>query len=148
MRKACAYAAFVMLAFSALSSCSKGGGGGGNGGGGGGGGGGGTPEVNLVVTTDPAVNSLQAPSLGPFSVKVTVTSTMPPSGVKIDVSAKKDDGTNSAAFFTTTSTTSTAATTFTITNTPASTQCLVNITVTSVSKPTNQWTGSYRYARK
>jgi hypothetical protein len=144
MKKVAVSVAFALLTLSGLLSCSKGG----SGGGGGGGGGGGTNEVNLAVTLDPPVNSVQAPSLGPFSVKVSVTSTMPPQGVKIDVSAKKDDGSGSAAFFTNSTTTSTAVTTMNINSTPVSSTNLVTVTVTSVSKSSNTWTGTYRYARK
>jgi hypothetical protein len=39
-------------------------------------------------------------------------------------------------------------TTFTITNTPVGVQCIVEIKVTSLSKSSNQWTGSYHYSRK
>jgi hypothetical protein len=121
-------------------------------------GGGGTPppppppppptEADLVVTTTPAVGSVQPPTNGPFDLTVTITSTMPPSGVKIVVNARKDDGTNPAPFFTTTVNTSTSVNNFSITNTPAATQCIVDITVTSLTKATNVWSGVYRYSRK
>ena len=120
-------------------------------------GGGGTPpppppppptEADLIVTTTPAVGSVQPPTNGPFDLTVTITSTMPTSGVKIDVNARKDDGTNPAPFFTTSVNSTTSANNFSITNTPAATQCIVNITVTSLTKPTNVWSGIYRYSRK
>jgi hypothetical protein len=115
----------------------------------GGGGGGGTTEANLVVTTNPGNGSVQAPALGPnFDLSVTVTSTMPPSGVKIEISAKKDDGTNPPAFYTQTVNTSSAVSNFTITSSPVASQCLVEVKVTSLTKATNVWTGSYRYSRK
>lgn len=117
-------------------------------GGGGGGGGGGTTEANLAVTTNPANGSVQAASNGPFDLVVTVTSTMPPSGVKVEINARKDDGTNPAPFFTSTNNSTTAANNYSITGTPATTQCIVDIKVTSLTKPTNIWTGSYRYSRK
>lgn len=107
-----------------------------------------TTEVNLAVQTDPAIGVVMAPSIGPFNLKVTVTSTMPPNGVKIDVSAKKDDGSNSAPYFSTSTNTTGAVTNFNITNTPSNVQCLVEIKVTSLTQPSNQWTGSYRYSRK
>ena len=66
--------------------------------GGGGGGGGGTTEANLAVTTTPANGSLQTPSLGPFDLSVTITSAMPSGGVKIEVTAKRED--NSVQHFT------------------------------------------------
>jgi hypothetical protein len=118
--------------------------------GGGGGGGGGNPpnEANLVVDIDPANGIVQAPSLGPFNLKVTISSTMPSGGVKIEVSAKKDDGSGSAAFFTSSANTSTSVSNINITNTPSSVQCLVEVKVTSLSKSSNTWSGSYRYSRK
>ena len=115
----------------------------------GGGGGGGVPEANLVVTTNPPNGSVQAPSNGPFDLTVTITSTMPPGGVKIEINARKDDGTNPAPFFTTTTNSTTnAVNNYTITGTPTATQCIVDIKVTSLSKPTNIWSGGYRYSRK
>jgi hypothetical protein len=120
-----------------LSACGKGGGGG-------------TPppaEANLVVTTDPANGSAQNPALGPYNLKVSITSAMPANGVKIDITAKKDDGTNTV-FFTTSVNKTTAVNDFTITGTPAATICLVEIKVTSLTKPGNTWSGSYRYSSK
>ncbi|HZI52382.1 MAG TPA: hypothetical protein VFD56_01660 [Chitinophagaceae bacterium] len=104
-------------------------------------------EANLAVTTDPAHGSVQPPALGPYTLKVTITSTMPPNGVKIDITAKKDDGTNTV-FFTTSVNRTTAVNDFTITGTPVATQCLVETKVTSLTKPTNTWSGSYRYSSK
>ncbi len=116
-------------------------------GGGGGGGGGGTTEANLAVTTNPANGSVQTPSLGPFDLSVTITSPMPSGGVKIEVTAKRED--NSLQHFTQTiNSTSSATSNFSITNTPLTAVCLVDIKVTSNSKPTNTWSGSYRYSRK
>lgn len=112
--------------------------------------GGGTPppaEANLAVTTDPANGSVQIPALGPYNLKISITSTMPANGVKIDITAKKDDGTNTV-FFTTSINKTTAINDFTITGTPAATQCLVEIKVTSLTKATNTWSGSYRYSSK
>ena len=104
-------------------------------------------EANLAVTTDPANGTVQAPALGPYNLKVTITSTMPPNGVKIDITAKKDDGSNTV-FFSTSVNRTTAVNDFTITATPAATQCLVETKVTSLTKSTNQWSGSYRYSSK
>ena len=55
-------------------------------------------EANLAVTTDPANGTVQPPALGPYTLKVTITSTMPPNGVKIEINAKKDDGSNTVFF--------------------------------------------------
>ena len=107
-----------------------------------------TSEANLDVVTTPANGTFQSPSIEPFILTVEVKSAMPAGGVKIDVSAKKDDGSGSAPFFTDSRTTTSALTTFTITNTPVGVQCIVEIKVTSLSKSSNQWTGSYHYSRK
>ena len=86
-------------------------------------------EANLAVTLNPPANSVQSASpQTDFPLTVTITSTMPPQGVTIDVSAKKDDGSGAAAFFTTTQSSSTSVNNFTITNTPASVVCLTTVT--------------------
>ena len=106
-------------------------------------------EANLAVTLTPPENSTQAPvPQTDFPLVVTVTSTMPSQGVTISVNAKKDDGSGSAPFFTTSSTTSSATSNFSIINTPTSVVCLTTVTVTSISKASNTWTGTYRYSRK
>lgn len=121
-----------------IPSCSKGGDSGG----------GGNNEANLQVEITPTNGSTEAPAVGPdFPLKVEVKSTMPASGVKIDISAKKD-GSADPAFFTKSSNSSTAQNNFTITGTPATVICVVNVTVTSLSKPSNTWSGSYRYSKK
>ena len=115
--------------------------------GGGGGGGGGTTEANLAVTLNPPAGSTQpaAPQTD-FPLTVSITSTMPPQGVTIDVKAAPDGTSNN--FFTETRSSTTANNNFTITNTPTGVVCVTTVTVTSKSKPTNTWTGSYRYIRK
>ena len=129
----------LLVIVCASPACGKGGGGGSNQ----------QPnEANLVVETDPSNGTVQAPSIGPFNLKVTITSAMPPNGVKIEISAKKDDGSGSGPFFSTTVNTSTGVNNFSITSTPSNVQCLVEVKVTSLTKSTNQWSGSYRYSRK
>ena len=116
-------------------------------GGGGGGGGGGTTEVNLAVTLNPPVGSTQpAAPQADFPLTVSISSTMPPQGVTIDVKAAPDGTTTN--FFTETRSSSIANNNFTITGTPTGVVCMVTVTVTSKSKPSNTWTGSYRYSRK
>jgi hypothetical protein len=110
--------------------------------------GGGSSEASLVVQTNPSSGSFLLPSIEPFNLTVTITSTMPPNGVKIEVSAKKDDGSGSAPFYTTSVNSTTSVNNFSITNTPVGVQILVEIKVTSLSKSSNQWTGSYHYSRK
>jgi hypothetical protein len=110
--------------------------------------GGGSNEATLAVTTTPANGSNNTPDLGPdFALAVQITSTMPPGGVKIQVSSKID-GSSAAPFFSTSINSSSALNNFTITGTPSGTTCVVTITVTSVSNSGNVWNGSYRYSRK
>ena len=106
-----------------------------------------TPEATLTVTTTPAVNTVQAPAVGPnFSLNVTITSTMPPKGVSIAITAAPDGG--GANFFSTSQSTTQSSNNFSITGTPIGVVSVVNITVTSLSTSTNVWTGSYRYSSK
>lgn len=128
---------FLPVLLFVMPSCSKGGGGSDN-----------PSEENLKVTTSPAINGqVEAPSVGPdFPLTVTVTSRMPPQGVRIDVTAVPDG--SGTAFFTESKTTSAATTNFTITNTPPAVQCRVTVTVTSISKPANKVTGFYIYSKK
>ncbi|TMI92187.1 MAG: hypothetical protein E6H08_12425 [Bacteroidetes bacterium] len=112
-----------------------------------GGGGGGSDEANLVVTLNPPAGSTQpaAPQID-FPLTVSITSTMPPQGVTIDVKAAPD---GSATNFFTESKSSTAANNnFTITGTPTGVVSVVTVTVTSKTKATNTVTLSYRYTRK
>ena len=115
--------------------------------GGGGGGGGGTTEANLAVTLNPPAGSTQpaAPQVD-FPLTVSITSTMPPQGVTIDVKAAPDG--SATNFFTETRSSTTANNNFTITGTPTGVVCVTTVTVTSKSKPANTWTGTYRYTRK
>lgn len=127
----------LVIAMVTFVSCGKGGDGGG----------GGTTEQNLSVETNPAADgTTKTPSPEPFPLKVTIKSTMPPSGVKIEIAAKQEGA--STGFYTVSQNSTTADNNFTITGTPLAVTCIVDITVTSISKPGNKWTGSYRYARK
>lgn len=111
--------------------------------------GGGAPEAALVVsTTPPADGAVQPAAPGPdFTLAVDITSVMPPQGVTITVTASVD-GTANSTFFTKSLNTTSITSSFTITGTPAQESCLVNITVTSNTKSTNVWTGSYLYSMK
>ena len=113
----------------------------------GGGGGGGGDEANLVVTLNPPAGSTQpaAPQTD-FPLTVSMTSTMPPQGVTIDVKAAPDG--SATNFFTETRSSTTANNNFTITSTPTGVVCVTTVTVTSKSKATNTVTLSYRYTRK
>jgi len=113
------------------------------------GGGGNGDEANLVVTLNPAAGSTQpaAPQID-FPLTVSITSTMPPQGVTIDVVVKRDDVSGTTIFTTNNPGTTSASTNFTITGTPVGVICVTTVTVTSKTKATNTWTGSYRYSRK
>jgi hypothetical protein len=112
------------------------------------GGGGGSNEVNLSVETTPANGATEAAAPGPdFPLKVEIKSTMPPSGVKIEVTAKPD-GSATTFFTNSVNTTTPNNNNFTITGTPKTVICVVDVKVTSLSKPTNIWTGSYKYSKK
>jgi hypothetical protein len=102
-------------------------------------------EANLVVTLTPPANSVQpaAPQID-FPLTVLVTSVMPAQGVSITVSAKKDDGSGSAAFFNDQKTNSAASNAVSIRGTPTNVVCLTTVSVTSVSERTNTWAGAYR----
>jgi hypothetical protein len=120
-----------------IGSCSdKGGGGGGSG-----------DEANLVVTLNPPAGSTQpaAPQTD-FPLTVSITSTMPPQGVTIDVKAAPDG--SATNFFTESRSSTTANNNFTITGTPTGVVCVTTVTVTSKTKATNTVTLSYRYTRK
>jgi len=104
-------------------------------------------EPSLTVTTTPAINTVQAPALGPtFPLNVTVTSTMPPKGVTISVKATVDGSANS--FFTTSKSTTVKSNDFTISGQQIADENVVTITVTSNGTASNTWTGSYRYSAK
>ena len=110
-------------------------------------GGGGDSEANLAVTLDPPANSTQpAVPQTNFPLTVSITSTMPPQGVTIDVKAAPDGSTTN--FFTESRSSTTANNNFTITGTPTSVVCVTTVTVTSKTKATNTITLSYRYSRK
>ena len=105
-------------------------------------------EAFLVVETTPANKSNNLTILGPdFPLKVEITSAMPANGVKIQVTATVD-GSNGTPFFTATNNSSAQQNNYTITNTPSGVTCLVTTTVTSLTKSSNTWTGSYRYSKK
>jgi hypothetical protein len=113
-----------------------------------GGGGGGTNEASLVVELNPAAGSNQSPAPGPdFPLTVTIKSTMPPSGVKIDVTAREDVA-GSIPFFTQSLNSTATSNNFTITNSPRNVTIRVDVTVTSLTLSTNKFTGSYTYSRK
>jgi len=111
-------------------------------------GGGGTNEPALNVEMNPSSGSNQAPAPGPdFPLTITIKSTLPPSGVKIDVSAKEDVA-SSTPFFNQSLNSTTAINNITITGSPRNVTIRVSVTVTSLSSSSNKFTGSYTYSRK
>lgn len=132
---------FIKLLFLAavisFSSCGKGGGGG-------------TPtptptEENLNVKLNTNNPAIALSSSHTFTVEV--LSKMPSSGVKIDITAKKES--DNTVVYSTSLTSSTAVNSVTISGLPmGQAYCLTNVTVTSVSKPANTWNGSFRVVWK
>ena len=128
---------FVVSVLFAMLSCQKGGGGSTI-----------PEEARLEVETNPLANGhVESPAPGPsFPLTVTIKSTMPSKGVKIDVTAKPDGGT--VAFFNSSVTSTSATNNFIITGAPSTVVSVVDITVTSVSSSSNAWHGSYKFSRK
>lgn len=106
-------------------------------------------EIEIKVATIPASGTVDPPAPGPtFPLVVNITEGMPSSGVTITVSARQDGGSSTPYFTETRDNVTMSSNSFTITNTPTGTTCIVDITVTSKTCNTNQWKGSYRYAGK
>jgi hypothetical protein len=103
-------------------------------------------EPTLTVATTPAIGTTELPSVGPFNLKVSITSTIPSSGVTIDVKAREEAKTT--PFFSQSKSSSTKDNNFEIANTPSTVTCIVEITVTSKSCSSKTWSGSYRYSKK
>jgi len=105
-------------------------------------------EETLVVMTTPEAGSTQLPQpLGnglPLSVKV--TSTMPADGVIVNVVAQNEI--TNATFYTQSVTNKLSSNSFVITGTPVGWACIATITVTSVKKPSNTWSGTVRFSGK
>jgi hypothetical protein len=106
------------------------------------------PNVSsLTIETSPATGSNLAPAPGPdFPLVVTVTSTMPSGGVKIDVTARAEGST--IPFFNTSTNTSNKVSNFVITGAPQGVTSVVDVTVTSLSDASVKATSTYRFAKK
>jgi hypothetical protein len=127
---------FCVTSLILAGNCNKGGGGGGN------------NEPALNVELNPAASSNQAPAPGPdFPLTVTIKSTLPSSGVKIDVVARQDVA-GSTPFFSQSINSTTSINTFNITNSPRNVTLRAEVTVTSLSSSSNKFSGSYTYSRK
>lgn len=130
MKRSIAIVLFCCLA-AVFTGCGKGGGGGTS-----------TPEeenLNVKLNTDNPAKSTS--SSHTFTVEV--LSKMPPSGVKVNVNVKRED--NSAAVYSTEYTTTAAVSSVTISGLPmGQVYCVATVTVTSVTKSTNTWSGNFR----
>ena len=107
---------------------------------------GGCGEQAIKASTIPAVGTVDPPAPGPNFPLVVNIEPMPSTGATVIVNAKAESG--GTAFFTETRDNALTSNSFTITNTPAQTSCLVTVTVTSKTCNTNTWSGTYRYSSK
>jgi hypothetical protein len=108
---------------------------------------GGCGEQAIKASTIPAIGTVDPPAPGTSFPLVVNIENMPTAGATIIVNAKAESG--GAPFFTETRDNNVlTSNSFTITNTPAKTSCIVEVTVTSKTCNTNSWTGSYRYSSK
>jgi hypothetical protein len=104
-------------------------------------------ETEVKVLTIPANGTVDPPSPGSTFPLIVNIESMPVSGVSITVSARAEAG-NATPYFTETRDNVLSSNSFQITNTPAGTACIVDVTVTSKTCNTNQWKGGYRYSTK
>ncbi|WP_207511370.1 hypothetical protein [Longitalea luteola] len=104
-------------------------------------------ESEIKVITIPANGTIDPPAPGTSFPLVVNIEAMPGTGASITVTARTEGG-SSTTYFTTTLENALSSNNFTITNTPAGTSCVVDVTVTSKTCNTNQWKGSYRYSAK
>ena len=114
-----------------------------------GGGGGSTPviEENLLIGVDPDPGSAVASSLSAtYDFKTTIKSKMPSAGIKIDMLCTKDA--DNSAVSSQTLSGSSSSVNMSVTGLLPGVLCTVKITVTSVSKPSNTATLSFKVARK
>jgi len=107
---------------------------------------GGCGEQAVKAVTIPATGTVDPPAPGTSFPLIVNVETMPAAGASITVNARAESG--GAPFFTETRDNVLTSNSFTITNTPAKTSCIVDVTVTSKTCNTNKWTGSYRYSSK
>jgi hypothetical protein len=107
---------------------------------------GGCGEQAIKASTIPAVNTVDPPAPGTSFPLVVNIETMPAAGAIIIVNAKAESG--GQPFYTEQRDNALSSNSFTITNTPAKTSCIVQVTVTSKTCNTNSWSGNYRYSSK
>ncbi|ANE51470.1 hypothetical protein [Flavisolibacter tropicus] len=105
-------------------------------------------ESNLVISLDPDPGSSTTPvkaTGSTYSFNVVIKSAVPPQGVTVKVDYVKDSG---GSVFSETKTSTNATTSFTITNIPFNEVGTVTVVVTSISKPSNTATQTFKLVRK
>jgi len=103
--------------------------------------------TSLTIETSPATGTNVAPAPGPnFPLVVTITSSMPSGGVKIDVAAHAEGSV--ANFFSTSVNSSNSVNNFVITGAPQGVTSVVDVVVTDLSNTSLRATSSYRFAKK
>lgn len=104
-------------------------------------------EDNLVISIEPDPGTTVVKALGAtYDFKLNITSKMPPQGVTITVTYKKDS--DNTTLFSQTLQSSTTPVNITISNIPQNDVGTVTITVTSKSKASNTATKSFKLTRK
>jgi hypothetical protein len=104
-------------------------------------------EQEIKASTTPKEGTIDPPQPGTSFPLIVNIETMPVGGASITVNAKTEGG-SSTPFFTTTLENALGSNSFTISNTPVGTTCIVEVVVTSKTCLTNTWKGSYRYSAK
>jgi hypothetical protein len=98
-------------------------------------------EDNLVVNL--SATAIQISTSNAYVLTVNITSKMPAQGVTVKVDVKRED--NGAAVYNIQANSSLSSSNFTISPLPpGQIYCTATVTVTSVTKATNVWTGTFR----
>jgi hypothetical protein len=98
-------------------------------------------EDNLVVNL--SATAIQISTSNSYVLTVNVTSKMPPQGVTVKVDVKRED--NAVSVYSIQANSSLSSSNFTISPLPpGQIYCMATVTVTSVTKATNVWTGTFR----
>ena len=106
-----------------------------------------TPEATIVFTIDPDPGTGIYASLGASqSMTVNISSTIPSTGVTVDVKTTKDSDGSTVSSSSVASTT--AKNTISIDNLVSGVLCTTTVTVTSKSKADNNASKSFKIARK
>ena len=98
-------------------------------------------EENLAVNL--SASAIQISTSNLYQLAVNITSKMPAQGVTVKIDVKRED--NAASVYSIQANSSLASSNFTISPLPpGQIYCAATVTVTSVTKATNVWTGSFR----